>query len=204
MVNILIADDHRIFAQGLAILLTQADSNWQVIKIAYDGAEALTQIFTLRPDLAILDLAMPKINGLQVIRELAAAQCTTRLLILSMYDDSALIEQTRQAGANGYLLKENAFEQLINTVRMVLGKDGEWITTPHQFQQLISTRERQVLQYIINGQINRDIAFNMGLSIKTVETYRARLMRKLNAHNTAQLLSQAQLMGIAPIIVKTE
>lgn len=191
-----IADDHPMFGQGLATLLTEADPSWQVLAMARDGAEALSHLETLRPDLAILDLAMPVLSGLEVTRAAVAAGLPTRILILSMYDDPAFIEQARRAGARGYLLKEQSFERLVAVIRAVLAGEEHWPARDPQARPQLSHRERQILGLIVAGQSNRVIATTTGLSIKTVETYRARLMRKLDVHNTAQLVHQAQRWGL--------
>lgn len=193
-----IADDHPIFAQGLATLLAEADPSWQVLARARDGREALSHLQTLRPDLAILDLAMPGLTGLEVTRAALAAGLATRILILSMYDDPALIDQARRAGARGYLLKEQSFERLVAVIRALLAGEQHWPTSDPVVRPHLSSREQQVLGLILAGDPNRVIAIRTGLSIKTVETYRARLMHKLAAHNTAQLVQQAQRWGLLP------
>lgn len=202
MTRILIADDHDIVRDGLrALLETRAD--WTVVAEARNGQEALELAATTRPDVVILDYAMPVMNGVEVARQLQARRLRAEVLIFTMHDDDAVIRDALQAGVRGYLLKADARRHLVEAVETlaqheayISGKvSGALLDAALDRRSrtagLLTARERTIVQLIAEGRTNKEICPILQISIKTVETHRASALRKLGARTTADLIRYA-------------
>ena len=207
--RILLADDHTLVRQGLRKVLEER-ADWEVVAEAGDGREAVRQAETLRPDVAILDVAMPLLNGIEATRQIARRVPTTRILVLSMHADEAYVTQILQAGATGYLLKDSADVDLLHAVAAVAeGKSffspaiarvmldgyvrGDKLTD--RFESL-SEREREIFQLIAEAKTNKEIASLLNVSPSTVETHRAHIMEKLDLHSAAEIVLYAVRRGV--------
>jgi DNA-binding NarL/FixJ family response regulator len=206
-VGILIADDHPVVRKGVGMIL-RADPRLRVVAEAEDGAEALTLGLRSDVDLAILDMAMPRLTGLEVTQQLVAARPTLRVLILSMYDDPRYIKRARRVGAHGYLLKSTVDRELLSACRAVLA-GGAFVQpqAPPVSQPIppaadaedgiLTARETQVVALIAAGRTSREIAEQLTISTKTVDRHRDNVMAKLEIHNRAELTRYAIRAGIA-------
>jgi len=210
--KIVIAEDYRILREGLRALLS-FDDEFEVAGEATDGQEALRQVEQLRPELLLLDLSLPRMNGTEVIREIKHRRLPTRILVLTVHADESQVYGALKAGADGYLLKTAGSDELTMAIRSVLA--GRSYLSPSVSRGVIegyledrgsgrpapswkqlSKRERQVLKRIAEGAKNREVAKELSISIKTVEKHRANLMRKLDLHNTAALTAFAIEHGL--------
>lgn len=204
MIRLVLADDHTIFRQGLARLL-QSGKKIKLLAEAGDGGQAWQLIQELKPDVALLDISMPGMSGIEVTKKIFEEGLATRVVLLTMHDDPALAAEAKQVGAQGYVLKDNTFEELLQAVEIVAA-GGEFMSQPvseklTEFtlqggQPILSPRERQVLQGIASGQTNKEIARDLKISPKTVETHRSRLMEKLNRRTSADLVRYAVKTGL--------
>jgi DNA-binding NarL/FixJ family response regulator len=204
-INVILADDHAIVRQGLAALL-QAEPDITVLAQAADGAAAWDLIATHQPDLAILDLSMPQATGIEVARRVEAAALDTRCLLLTMHDDPAAALEAQEAGAAGYVLKDNSFEELVLAVRTIAA-GGTFVTASiraklralqrnGQQHLTLSSREREVIRLVALGHSSKEIARVLDISPRTVDTYRNRLMRKLGLHCVADVVRYAVQAGM--------
>jgi len=206
-IRVFLADDHVMVREGLAALLAR-EPGIEVVGQCGDGLDVVEQVLKHEPDVVILDIMMPGLNGLDVCRELSRRLETASVLILTMYDDEQFIARALDYGANGYLLKEAATGQLAAAVRSVAARKlflGPGIPrgilerisrgSSDAYEQL-TTRERQVLQLIAEGNTNPQIASQLNLAVKTVDTHRSNLMRKLAFHNKTDLVKFAIRRGI--------
>lgn len=197
--RVVVADDHTMFRDGLVTLLRLA-GDFAVAGVAGNGREALTVCAGVRPDLLLVDLAMPEVDGLEVIREVRARGYCDRCVLLTMHKHASIAADARRAGASGYVLKEEAFDELADVLLAVAA--GEAFVEPAGLiaggpaPPPLSPREKSVLQLLVAGRTNKEIAEAMGLSVKTVETFRARLMRKTGARNAADLARFARETGL--------
>jgi DNA-binding NarL/FixJ family response regulator len=204
-IGVILADDHAIVRQGLATLL-QAEPDIVLLAQAADGAAAWGLIETHQPDVAILDLAMPQATGIEVIRRVEATRLDTRCLLLTMHDDSAAALEAQEAGAAGYILKDNSFEELVLAVRNIAA--GGTFVTPSIRAKLralqrngqrpvaLSQREREVIRLVALGHSSKEIARVLAISPRTVDTYRNRLMHKLGLHSVADVVRYAVQAGM--------
>jgi two-component system, NarL family, response regulator NreC len=211
--RILLADDHTVVRQGLRKVLEE-QPDWKVVAEAGDGREAVRQAEQLNPDVAILDVAMPLLNGVEATRQIVRHVPSVRVLVLSMHADETYVTRILQAGASGYLLKDSADVDLIQAVsaiargksffspaiaRLMLDdylkqRSGESAAVdPYD---TLSDREREVFQLIAEGKTNKDIAALLFISPSTVETHRARIMEKLDVHSAAEIVLYAVRHGI--------
>jgi len=200
-VRLLLADDHSIFRQSLCVLLQQ--EGFEVVGEASAGPEAVKIAETLRPDVAILDYSMPGMNGIEVARELQKAAPDTQTILLTAREDNASAIEALRAGMHGYVYKSQTAEDLVKTVREVVRGAIHFNTrlppvsidayTPGLGREPdpLTDRERQVLLMIAAGSTTRTIAAALGLSSKTVESHRSRIMRKLHVHRAAELIRYA-------------
>ncbi len=215
MIRVVIADDHHLVRQGLRALLEKA-GDIEVVGEAADGQEALDVVAQLLPDVLLLDIAMPHLNGVEAVGRLQGLGVKTQTLILSMYADDTLVRQALRNGAKGYLLKRAVSDELLLAVRAV-GR-GDTFLSPEVAGPVVSalvgapprsadlgpldqltSRERQVLQLIAEGHTNREIAAHLRLSQKTVEKHRSHLMAKLQTHDTAGLVRFAIKHGLVAL-----
>ncbi len=212
MIRILLADDHTILRSGLrAVLERQADL--QVVGEASDGRQAVVETEKERPDVVVMDVAMPILNGIEAARQITSRYPQVAIVILSMHSDEGYLLRALKAGARGYLLKDSAEGDLINAIRAVSG--GKAFFSPvisrmladdymRQLQQrgvedsyeLLTTRERELLQLLAEGKSNKDIARLLNLSLYTVETHRSNILQKLNLHSVPELMLYAIRKGV--------
>lgn len=211
-VRILLGDDHTLVRQGIRKILEER-SDWEVVAEASDGRDAVRQMASVQPDVAILDIGMPLLNGIDATRQIVRRFPSIRVLILSMHSDEAYIIQALKAGARGYLLKDAADTDLIRGVAAVAA--GKSFFSPavatvmlddyvrhlaekgivDRFESL-SEREREVFQLVAEGHSNKEVADLLSVSPATVETHRAHILQKLDIHNTAELVLYAVRRGV--------
>lgn len=204
--RVVLADDHAMFLQGLRSLLER--EGIVVAGEAHDGREAVRLVGAHRPDVAVLDLTMPLLNGLDAAREIRKVSPGTKLIILTRHTEEQYVVEALRAGVSGFLLKTKAAEVLIQTIRDVssgalyvshaLSPDvvQAYLAREELRATALSGREREVLQLIAEGKSMKEIASLLGISVKTVETHRMRLMGKLDIHETAGLVRYAIRQGI--------
>jgi two-component system response regulator NreC len=206
-IQILLVDDHVIVRQALRALLEQAGMT--VMGEASDGQEALEIAHERPPDVAVLDIRMPRLNGLETARRLREALPQTKVIVLTMHAEDHYVLEAIQTGVVGYVLKTQASLDLVQAVRDVL--QGEIYLSPRVSRTVVAaylshsdlppdpltSREREVLQRIAEGETTKEIAWRLGLSAKTVESHRSRLMRKLDIHETATLVRYAVRRGLS-------
>lgn len=213
-IRVLLVDDHKIMREGLKALLAR-EQTMEVVAEAANGREAVRKADELLPDVVVMDLTMPEMNGIEAIRQIVAAHPGVRTLALSMVLDRACVVETLKAGATGYLLKDCAFEELVDAIRTVASGAPylcPQITTLviRDFTKVagassgsscaqLSKREREVLQLIAKGNSTKEIAFTFGVSIKTVAVQRMNVMKKLNLFSVADLTRYAVREGLASI-----
>ena len=202
MTRILIADDHDVVRSGLRAILEE-HPNWEVVAEASDGKEAILKAIEAKPDVAVLDYSLPLVNGVEATRQIRARSPKTEVLIFTMHDNETLIEELLRAGARGYLLKSDAKLHLIAAIEaLAIHKPfftsqvseallGSYLAKADRTGSILTSRERGVVQLIAEGHTNRDIAMLLNISIKTVETHRASVMRKLNLSSSAALVRYA-------------
>ncbi len=205
-IRILLADDHAVLRAGLRLLIN-AQPDMEAVGEAQDGLETLSQAEAIRPDVILLDLSMPRAGGLTILRELRARAPQSRILVLTMHADEEYLREALRLGAAGYVVKSAADQELLSAIRAVTR--GQIYIHPTMTRALLgdllpdagarsqdpwdslSEREQQVIVAVARGYANREIAEQLHLSVKTVETYRARAMEKLGLSNRAQLLQYA-------------
>jgi two-component system response regulator NreC len=212
-IRVLIADDHAVLRAGLRMLL-DAEPDMEVVGEAADGAEALARVGELAPDVVLLDITMPRLDGLSVLRQMREVSPASRVLILTMHDDEGYLREALAAGGVGYVLKRAADTELLSAIRAVhqggtylhpahtkvllegmLDREREAAGEADSYERL-SPREREVLRLIALGYTNQQAADQLYLSVKTVETYKARLMTKLGLHSRAELVRYALQKGL--------
>ena len=210
--RIVLGDDHTIVRHGLRKILSDVPE-WDVVAEAGDGREAVQQTLTLGADVAILDIGMPKLNGIEATRQIVRRQPSVRVLILSMHSEEAYVTQALQAGAKGYLLKDSADVDLIRAIEAVaVGKSffspaAAKVMLDEYVRYLadrgivdrydsLSEREREVFQLVAEGYSNKAIADLLSLSPATVETHRAHILQKLDLHSTAEVVLYAVRRGV--------
>ena len=202
MTRILIADDHEVVRSGLRKML-ESQSKWEVVGEAADGMEAVAKALELEPDIAVLDYALPLVNGIEATRQIRARLPRTEVLIFTMHDNETLISDLLAAGARGSLLKSDASRFLLAAIELLtLHKPfftakvseallGSFLKRPSHAQSALTPRERGVVQLIAEGHSNKQIANVLNISLMTVETHRAAVMRKLNLPSAASLVRYA-------------
>lgn len=204
-IRVFLADDHKILRESLVILLSQKE-NIQIVGEAGDGQEAYQKITELKPDVAVLDISIPRLNGLDLAVRLKNELPEVRTVILTMHKTEEYVTKALCSGVRGYVLKDNALEELIECIetvskgKMFLSQDVTGFVVDGFLSGLrdtglqtegISSREREILQLLAEGKSNKDISEELNLSIKTVETHRANIMRKLSLRNLADLVLYA-------------
>jgi DNA-binding NarL/FixJ family response regulator len=214
-ITVFLADDHAVVRDGLRALL-EAQPDIRVVGDAADGREAVGQVARLGPDVAVIDIAMPELNGIEAAREIGEVCPSSQVIILSMHSTTEHIFRALQAGARGYLLKESAGIEVVNAVRAVYAghrylsqKISDRLIDDYVRQRQaaeaksplarLSPREREVLQLVVEGKSSAEIADTLSLSVKTVETYRSRLMLKLGISDVPGLVKFAIQHGLTPL-----
>jgi two-component system, NarL family, response regulator NreC len=207
MIRILLADDHALVRHGFRMILA-AQPDMEIAGEAGNGREAVELAEKLKPDVVVMDVTMPELNGIEATRRLIELSPRTRVLALSMHKDNVYVREILRAGARGYLLKDSADADLLAAVRAVAKGEGylspgvsdavlsdyrRHVTDP---LDLLTTREREVLQLIAEGKNNKEIATSLNLSVYTVEAHRGRVMEKLNLHSTGELVRFAVRSGL--------
>lgn len=206
-IRILLADDHVIVRQGFRMILA-AQPDMEILGEASNGREAVEQAERLQPDVVVMDVAMPDLNGIEATRRMAAVAPRARVLALSMHKDSVYVREILKAGARGYLLKDAFDRDLLAAVRAVARGEGylspavsdavlndyrRHVTDP---LDLLTSREREILQMIAEGKTNKEVATTLGLSVYTVDAHRGRIMEKLNVHSASELVRVALRHGL--------
>lgn len=212
-IRVLLADDHTVVRQGLRALLV-AEEDIDIVAEAENGRQAVELAKKFTPDVAVMDIAMPVLNGLEATRQITRANSSTKVLILSSYSDDEYVEQLTEAGAAGYLVKQTAANDLLKAIREA--HKGNAFFSPAIAKRLrdqcrqafvsgqpvkrradyLTTREAEVLQLIAEGRANKQIASELCISIKTVEKHRQQVMNKLGIHDVAGLTRHAIAKGI--------
>lgn len=211
-IRVIVADDHTMIRSGLKSLIDRA-ADLEVIAEAQDGMQAVQQAQELHPDVVVLDIAMPNLNGIEAARQITSRQERVGIVILSMHSDEGYVLKALKAGARGYILKDSSENDVISAVRAVSA--GKAYFSPEisrmmaddylrQMQQrgvedsyeLLTTRERQILQMLAEGKSNKEVASALDLSLHTVETHRSNILQKLNLHSIPELILYAVRKGI--------
>src|SRR6201998_4623896 len=210
--RILLADDHEVVRAGLRALLEE-QQGWEVVAEAVDGREAVEKATKLKPDVVVIDIAMPSLNGLEAVRQIVKAVPHCRVLVLTMYDSDPLIQQVLQASARGYLLKSDAGRDLVSAIdalrrnktfftpkvsQMVLEgylgrptNDNEGERSNRKNGLRLTARQKQILQLLAEGKSSKEVAVVLDISVKTAETHRANIMRRLDCHSVTELVRYA-------------
>ena len=207
MISVVVADDHHLVRQSIVSLLESA-RDIEVVGEAADGHETLRLIQQKRPDIAMVDVAMPQLNGIETTRRIQSLPVDTHVIILSMYSDEGVVRQALRNGAKGYLLKSSIVEELMLAIKSAIKGDiylspsiAQTVLTEYLLEESaseslaisdrLSSREREIMQLIVEGNTNRSVAELLGISIKTVEKHRASLMRKLGVQGIPDLIQVA-------------
>ncbi len=213
-IQILLADDHALVRHGLRALL-ESEEKFKVVAEAGDGLEALDLVKKLKPDVVVLDVMMPNLNGLETARQLTKQYPRTKIIILSMYDEEGFVLEALGNGASGYVLKDSTSKDLVLAINEVIA-GRRYLSPPlsdraiDAYQQFaksgtfdkydtLTTREREVLQLTVEGHTHGEIAQTLGISVRTAETHRANLMKKLKIHSQADLIRYAIKRKIIPM-----
>jgi DNA-binding NarL/FixJ family response regulator len=216
-IRLLVADDHKIFRQGIKKLL-EDESDLQVVGEASDGRDAVKKATELKPDVILMDIAMANLNGLEATRQIKKQLPSAKVIMVTMHKNEEYVLQSFQAGASGFILKEGAVEELVSAIRSI-HSDKSFLSpsisktlidaymrkmetgkTETPFD-LLTDREREVLQLIAEGYTNREVAKSLFISVKTVEAHRAHIMQKLNIHDIAKLVKYAIQKGLVDLNV---
>lgn len=209
-IKVLVADDHKVVREGLRTLI-EKQPGMEVIAEAENGRMALKLIKKLSPDIALMDIAMPDLNGIEATRQIVAEAPGTKVIALSMHSDRQFVTRMMSAGASGYLLKDCAFEEVARAIRSVMAR--QTYLSPEivsivvkaflrrsepsdSMLSVISPREREVLQLIAEGKTTKQIALRLHISAKTVDTHRRNIMDKLDIHSIAELTKYAIREGL--------
>jgi DNA-binding NarL/FixJ family response regulator len=214
--RILVADDHEVVRKGLLALLQQ-QPDWQVCGEASDGREAVTKTAELHPEVVVLDIGMPLLNGLEATRQILRTDPKTKVLILTLHDSDQLVQDVLDAGARGFLLKSDAARDLVAAVE-ALRRDKTYFTskvasmvlegylkkvsnvTVAPVRNRLTPREREIVQLLAEGKSTKEVAVALNLSVKTAETHRANIMRKLQFHSVSDLVLYAVRNNIVPVM----
>jgi DNA-binding NarL/FixJ family response regulator len=216
--RILLADDHEVVRRGLSALL-QNQPGWEICGEATDGRDAVEKAVKLNPDVVILDVGMPNLNGLEATRQIVKAKPQIRILILTLHDSDQLVQEVLNAGARGFLLKSDAARDLVTAVEALrnnkiyftpkvasmvlegyLRRNAPEAPPEEPTRSRLTPREREIVQLLAEGKSSREVADALGLSIKTAETHRANIMRKLNLHSVSDLVLYAVRNNIVHVV----
>lgn len=212
MIRIILSEDHAVMRRGLRLIL-QEQPDFEVVGEASDGREAVALAENLKPDVAVLDITMPNLNGIEAAKLISVKQLGTSIVMLSMHADESFVLRALKAGARAYVLKDARENDLISAIRLVF--EGKSFFSPavsrtlvedyvRQLQdkdiedsyELLTLREREVLQLVAEGKTNKDIASMLNLSLYTIETHRSNILEKLNLHSVPELILYAVRKGV--------
>ena len=213
-IRILLADDHKILRSGLRGLI-EKQPRFKVVAEAANGRSAVKLSQKLTPDIAIMDISMPDLNGIEATRQIIGNSPRTKVIILSVHSEQRFVAEVFKAGASGYLLKDNSFDELVSAIHAVM-TEGTYlcpqiatVVRDDYLQHLLraapstpstlTAREREVLQLLAEGKATKEIAFSFNLSVKTVEAHRQRIMEKLNIRTVAELTKYAIREGLTSL-----
>ncbi len=215
--RIFIADDHEVVRKGLISLL-EAQPGWEVCGEAGDGREAVEKAFELKPDITILDIGMPGLNGLEATRQILKVNPDAKILVLTLHDSDSVVREVLNAGARGFLLKSDAARDLVAAAE-ALRRDKTYFTSkvaamvlegylkggvapsPTQVtRNRLTPREREIVQLLAEGKSTKEVAVALGLSVKTAETHRSNIMRKLQIHSVSDLVLYAVRNNIVHVV----
>jgi two-component system, NarL family, response regulator NreC len=206
-IRILLADDHAVVRQGFKMILS-AQPEMEIVGEAGNGREAIELAESLKPDIVVMDVAMPELNGIEATRRLSTSSPHARVIALSMHKDNVYVREILRAGARGYLLKDSVAADVVSAIRAVARGESylspavsnavlddyrKHVTNPID---LLSSREREVLQMLAEGKTNKEIAVVLNLSVYTVDAHRGRIMEKLNVHSINELVRFAVRNGL--------
>ena len=211
-IRLLVGDDHTLLRQGLRKILEERPE-WEVVAEVGDGREAVRKCIELKPDVAVLDVAMPLLNGIDATHQIVRKVPETRVLVLSMHSDEAYVTRALQAGATGYILKDSAGKDLLKAIASVASGQAYFSPAIARLMlddyvrrvagsgvvdryETLSEREREIFQLIAEARTNKEVAELLEISPATVETHRARILQKLDIHNTAELVLYAVRRGV--------
>ncbi len=212
--RILIADDHEIVRRGIRALL-ENHPGWEVCGEAIDGRDAIEKAAALRPDLALLDVGMPNLNGLDAARQILAAAPRTRVLILTMHESEQIVREVLEVGARGFLLKTDAARDMVSAVEALQRRTTFFTSSVAELvlngylhrrdndkplRDRLTPREREVVQLLAEGKSSKEVAIVLSLSVKTAETHRTNVMRKLDLHSVADLVRYAVRNNIVQVV----
>ena len=215
MIKVFLADDHAVVRDGMCALM-DAEADIQVVGTAGDGRQTVRQVENTQPDVVVMDIAMPELNGIEATRQISETCPAVKVIILSMHDSSEHIYQALNAGAKGYLLKDSAGKEVVSAIRAVSSgrrylsdRIEETVIEGYVFNkdaapgkaplEKLSDRERQVMQLVVEGKSSTEISEILFLSPKTVDNYRSRLMRKLGIRNLRELVKFAIQQGLTAV-----
>jgi DNA-binding NarL/FixJ family response regulator len=206
---VLVADDHEVVRKGLRSIVEE-QPGWEVAGEASDGREAVDKARELRPDVAVVDVSMPGLNGLEATRQMLRNDAESKVLILTMHESDPLIREVLDAGARGYLLKSDASRDLVTAVEAIrrnktfftsrveqivldgyLDKKSRVVPTTDSPASRLTPRQREIVQLLAEGKSSKEVAVALGLSVKTAETHRANIMRRLECHSVSELVRYA-------------
>ena len=211
--RILIADDHEVVRKGIRSIL-EAHPGWTVCGEAADGRKAVEAARDLRPDLVVVDIGMPFLNGLDATRQIIKARPEAKVLVLTMHESEEVVQQVLEAGARGYLVKSDASRDLVEAVE-ALQRNKTYFTSkvaqlvldtflhkrsPNSGRQMLTPREREVVQLLAEGKSSKEVAVALDLSVKTAETHRSNVMRKLDIHSVSELVLYAVRNNIVQVV----
>jgi len=219
--RILLADDHEVVRRGLCSLL-RAQPDWEVCGEAANGREAVEKAATLKPEVVILDIGMPNLNGLEATRQILRANPQTKILILTLHDSDQVVREVLDAGARGFLLKSDAARDLVAAVEALrrdkiyftpkvaamvldgyLQRDNATAAPEGHPRGRLTPREREIVQLLAEGKSSKEVAVALGLSVKTAETHRSNIMRKLELHSVSDLVLYAVRNNIVHVVQPT-
>ncbi len=212
--KVILVDDHKIIREGLRVLL-EKEADMEIVAEASTGRSAVQMAKELNPDLIVMDTVMADLNGIEATRQIKAANPDIRIIALSMHSDKQFVLEMLRAGASGYILKDCAFDELVQAISSIMNNQiylspkittlvlKEYISGSSKegtsVFSILSNREREVLQLIAEGKSTKEIAYKLNVSVKTIETHRQQIMNKLDIHSIAELTKYAIREGLTPL-----